>query len=61
MIVECAHDGNLPRRPRGLRSTVPAAVSELIPGLGVGLHYTVPVVELHSLAMYEEVAHVASV
>jgi hypothetical protein len=61
MIVERAHYGNLPRRPRGLRSTVPVAVSELIPGPGVGLHYTVPVVELRSLAMYEEVAHVASV
>ncbi|MGB6132544.1 MAG: IS21 family transposase [Acidobacteriaceae bacterium] len=64
-VVERAHYGNLPRRPRGPISTAPAIVSELMPGPGVGLHYTIPEVELRPLSIYnsfcEEAAHVAAV
>jgi hypothetical protein len=41
--------------------TTPADVAELTPGPGVGLHHPVPVVELRSLTIYEEVAHVAAI
>jgi hypothetical protein len=61
MVVERAHYGQLPRRPRVPTSMAPALTAELTPGPGVGLHHPVPVVELRSLAIYEEVAYVASV
>jgi transposase len=65
MVVERAHYGSLPRRPRGLISTAPTVVAELTPGPGVGLHYVVPEVEFRPLSIYnsfcEEVAHVATV
>jgi hypothetical protein len=61
MVVERAHYGKLPRSPRISTSTAPALTAELTPGPGVGLHHPVPVVELRSLAIYEEVAHVAAV
>ena len=61
MIVDPAHYARLPRRERILTLTAPAAIAELTPGPGVGLHHPVPVVELRSLAIYEEVAHVAAV
>ena len=61
MIVDRAHYASLPRRERILTLTAPAAIAELTPGPGVGLHHPVPVVELRSLAIYEEVAHVAAV
>ena len=61
MIVDPAHYARLPRRERTLTWTAPAVIAELTPGPGVGLHHPVPVVELRSLAIYEEVAHVAAV
>lgn len=61
MIIEPAHYARLPRRERILTLTAPAATAELTPEPGVGLHHPVPVVELRSLAIYEEVAHVATV
>jgi len=60
MVVERAHYGSLPRRLRVPIATAPPVVAELPPGPGVGLHHPVPVVELRSLAIYEEVAHVAA-
>ena len=61
MVIEPAHYASLPRKPRQPVSSLPAQISELTPGPGVGLHYVVPEVEFRSLAIYEEVAHVASV
>jgi hypothetical protein len=61
MVVERAHYGDLPRRLRGTIATAPPVFAELTPGPGVGLHHPIPVVELRSLAIYEEVAHVATV
>ncbi len=61
MVIEPEHYASLPRKSR-LAILKPAPmVSELTPGPGVGLHYAVPEVEFRSLAIYEEVAHVASV
>ena len=61
MVIERAHYGSLPRRSRVAIATPPLVVTELPPGPGVGLHHPAPVVELRSLASYEEVAHVAAV
>ena len=66
MLVEPSHYGSLPRRPRVPIATAPAAaLAELTPGPGVGLHYVIPEVELRPLSLYnafcEEAAHVASV
>ena len=61
MIVDPAHYARLPRRERILTLTEPAVIAELTPGPGVGLHRPVPVVELRSLAIYEELAHVAAI
>jgi hypothetical protein len=61
MVIERAHYGGLPRRPRSPMPSTTVAVVELTPGPGVGLHHPVPLVELRSLAIYEEVAHVATV
>lgn len=61
MIVDPSHYANLPRRSRIPSSPAVTTLAQLTPGPGVGLHYTIPVVELRSLAMYEEVAHVAAV
>jgi len=61
MVIESAHYGSLPRRRRPPHSTGKTAVPELTPGPGVGLHHAVPLVEVRSLASYEEVAHVATV
>ena len=61
MVVVRAHYGSLPRRPRVPITTASAIIAELTPGPGVGLHHPVPVVEQRSLAIYEEVAHVAAV
>jgi len=61
MVVERAHYGKLPSRPHTSTSTAPALTAELTPGPGVGLHHPAPVVELRSLAIYEEVADVAAV
>lgn len=61
MVIDPAHYARLPRRERILTLTAPAVVAELTPGPGVGLHHPVPVVEFRSLAIYEEVAHVAAI
>ncbi|MGA7316750.1 MAG: IS21 family transposase [Silvibacterium sp.] len=61
MIFDPAHYAGLPRRSRMPIITTPADVAELTPGPGVGLHHPVPVVELRSLTIYEEVAHVAAI
>jgi len=61
MVIDAAHYARLPRRERILTLTAPPVAAELTPGPGVGLHHPVPVVELRSLAIYEEVAHVAAV
>lgn len=62
MVIEAAHYGSLPRRDRQLQPKVAAMpVAELIPGPGVGLHHAVPWVEARPLAIYEEVADVATV
>ena len=61
MVIEPAHYGSLPRRRRPTDARVRATVPELTPGPGVGLHHAVPLVEVRSLASYEEVAHVATV
>jgi transposase len=61
MVIDPAHYARLPRRPRIPAASEPAVFTELTPGPGVGLHHPVPVVELRSLAIYEEVAHVATV
>lgn len=62
MVIEAAHYGSLPRRDRQLQRAVePVPVAELIPGPGVGLHHAVPWVEARPLAIYEEVADVATV
>jgi transposase len=59
MVIDPAHYAGLPRKPRVSAAAEP--LIELTPGPGVGLHHPVPVVELRSLAIYEEVAHVAAV
>lgn len=61
MVIDPAHYRGLPRRSRIPVLTAPVVTAELAPGPGVGLHYPVPVVELRSLAVYEEAAHVATV
>ena len=61
MVIEPAHYASLPRKSRPAISKPAPMISELTPGPGVGLHYAVPEVEFRSLAIYEEVAHVASV
>ena len=61
MVVERTHYEKLRRNPCTSTSTVPALTVELTPGPGVGLHRPAPVVELRSLAIYEEVVHVAAV
>lgn len=61
MVIDPAHYARLPRRSRISTLTVPAVIAELTPGPGVGLHHPVPVVEFRSLAIYEEVAHVAAI
>ena len=61
MVIEPAHYASLPRKPRQPVSSLPAQISELAPGPGVGLHYVVPEVEFRWLAIYEEGAHVASI
>lgn len=65
MIVEPSHYGNLPRRCRVPASPAATVFAELTPGPGVGLHYTIPEVELRPLSIYnsfcEEAAHVAAV
>ncbi len=61
MVIEPAHYASLPRKSRPAISKPAPTISELTPGPGVGLHYIVPEVEFRSLAIYEEVAYVASV
>ncbi len=65
MIIDGSHYASLPRRPRVPASPASTVVAELMPGPGVGLHFTVPEVELRPLSIYnsfcEEVAHVAAV
>jgi hypothetical protein len=65
MVVQPSHYGDLPRRARTAEVKPPLPTAELAPGPGVGLHYAIPEVELHSLSIYnafsEEAAHVASV
>ena len=65
MIIDQTHYASLPRRSRLPVSNTPAAIVELTPGPGVGLHYVAPEVEFRPLSIYnafcEEVAHVASV
>lgn len=61
MVIEAAHYASLPRKSRPAILKPTPMISELTPGPGVGLHYAVPEVEFRSLAIYEEVAHVASV
>jgi transposase len=61
MVMEAAHYGSLPRKNRQAVEALPLPVIELIPGPGVGLHHVVPQVETRSLAIYEEVAHVAAI
>jgi transposase len=65
MIIEPSHYGNLPRRSRVPASPASTITAELTPGPGVGLHYTIPEVELRPLSLYnsfcEEASHVASV
>ena len=61
MVMEAAHYGNLPRRERAPIIPTQESLRELVPGPGVGLHHTVPEVELRPLARYEEVAHVAAI
>jgi len=61
MVMEAAHYGNLPRKPRIPAVTTNEPVRELVPGPGVGLHHAVPEVELRPLTRYEEVAHVAAI
>jgi transposase len=65
MIMQQEHYGSLPRRPRTATTKVVSAVAELMPGPGVGLHYSIPEVECRPLSVYqpfcEEVAYVATV
>lgn len=61
LVIERAHYGGLPRRTRASIATLPAAIAELTPGPGVGLHHAVPEVEMRPLSIYEEVARVATV
>jgi len=61
LVIDPAHYARLPRRERILTWAAPAVLAELTPGPGVGLHHPVPVVEFRSLAIYEEVAHVAAI
>jgi transposase len=61
MVMEAAHYASLPRRSRQPIPALAEPVIELVPGPGVGLHHAVPQVEARSLAIYEEVAHVATV
>ena len=60
-VIDPAHYAGLPRRVRRSTAPIAAPTTELTPGPGVGLHHPVPVVELRSLDIYEEVAHVATV
>ena len=60
-VIDPAHYAGLPRRVRRSTAPISAPTTELTPGPGVGLHHPVPVVELRSLDIYEEVAHVATV
>jgi transposase len=65
MVIDQTHYASLPRRSRLPVSNTSAAIVELTPGPGVGLHYVAPEVEFRPLSIYnafcEEVAHVASV
>jgi transposase len=61
MVIEAAHYGTLPRKNRQPVQVIQMPLIELIPGPGVGLHHVVPQVESRSLAIYEEVAHVAAI
>lgn len=65
MILEPSDYGNLPRRSRVPASPAATVFAELTPGPDVGLHYTIPEVELRPRSIYnsccEEVAHVPSV
>ena len=60
-VADPAHYVGLPRRSRLSTASESSIIAEMVPGPGVGLHHPVPVVELRSLAIYEEVAHVAAV
>ena len=61
IVSERAHYGSLPHRPRVPAPATSVPVAQLIPGPGVGLHHTIPEVEMRPLSIYEEVAHVAAV
>jgi transposase len=61
MLIQPAHYGSLPRRPRQPVTQSVLPIAELTPGPGVGLHHLIPEVELRPLSIYEEVAYVAAV
>jgi hypothetical protein len=64
MVIERTHYASLPRKSRLPAFNTPAAIVELTPGPGVGLHYVAPEVEFRPPSSYnafcEEVAHVAA-
>jgi hypothetical protein len=65
MVIDRTHYASLPWKSRLPVANTSAAIVELMPGPGVGLHYVAPEVEFRPLSIYnafcEEVAHVASV